>query len=243
MGRRARRDALHALVPAAHRPDGREARLVYHARTWAAAPSRSSRARTLDPGRARRVLVPRRRPPRDVRGSRLHRLRPDEPGVHRRAQRRPPRSASRRRLRVGLARRSTTRSRCLRSHGARSTRRPNARSRSWAKKTSAASTATCGAEQEYFLVDEAVLRGPPRPASSLAARSIGAAAAARSGVRRPLLRLHPRAHHGLHERRRGPSSTGWACPSPRGTTRWRPASTSSRPSSRTRTSPPTTSSS
>ena len=35
-----------------------------------------------DPGRARRLLVPDRRHPRDLRGPRLHRLGPDEPGVH-----------------------------------------------------------------------------------------------------------------------------------------------------------------
>ena len=35
-----------------------------------------------DPGRARRLELPDRRHPRDVRGARLHRLGPDQPGVH-----------------------------------------------------------------------------------------------------------------------------------------------------------------
>ena len=64
------------------------------------------------PGRARRLQLPRRRPPGHVRGARLHGLRPDEPGLHRRAQRRrdalhPDGLRDR-----GRARRSTTRSRC-----------------------------------------------------------------------------------------------------------------------------------
>ena len=75
------RDALHALVPAADRHDGREARLLL----------RPDRRRQRDrrvlrqgahPGRARRLLVPDRRHPRDVRGPRLHRVGPDLAGVH-----------------------------------------------------------------------------------------------------------------------------------------------------------------
>ncbi len=46
MGDRARRHALHALVPAADRPDGREARLVLRARRATAARSPSSPARS-----------------------------------------------------------------------------------------------------------------------------------------------------------------------------------------------------
>ena len=65
-----------------------------------------------DPGRARRVLVPHRRHPRDVRGARLHRLGPD---ARRPSSSRTPTArccASRPRSRRGPARRSTTRSRC-----------------------------------------------------------------------------------------------------------------------------------
>ena len=75
------RDALHALVPAADRLDRREARLLLR-------PGRRRHGdrgvlrQGADPGRARRVLVPDRRHPRDVRGARLHRLGPDLAGVH-----------------------------------------------------------------------------------------------------------------------------------------------------------------
>ena len=81
VGDGARRDALHALVPAAHRLHRREARLVLRP------DRRRQRDRRVlgqgaDPGRAGRVLVPDRRHPRDVRGARLHRLGPVLAGVH-----------------------------------------------------------------------------------------------------------------------------------------------------------------
>ena len=75
-----RRHALHALVPAADRPDRREARLLLQPGR------RRHRDRRLlrqgaDPGRARRVELPDRRHPRDLRGARLHGLGPDLAGV------------------------------------------------------------------------------------------------------------------------------------------------------------------
>ena len=81
VGARARRDPLHPHVPAAHRPHRREARFLLRARR------RRRRARRVlrqgaDPGRARRLLVPDRRRPRHLRGPRLHRLGPDQPGLH-----------------------------------------------------------------------------------------------------------------------------------------------------------------
>ena len=81
MGPGAWRHPLHAHVPAADRADRGEARLVLRAGR------RRHLARRLlrqgaDPGRARRLLVPDRRHPRDLRGPRLHRLGPDQPGVH-----------------------------------------------------------------------------------------------------------------------------------------------------------------
>ena len=81
LGAREGRHALHALVPAAHRPDRREARLLLQP------DRRGHRDRRVlgqgaHPGRAGRVLVPDRRHPRDVRGPRLHRVGPDVAGVH-----------------------------------------------------------------------------------------------------------------------------------------------------------------
>ena len=81
VGARERRDPLHARLPAAHGPHRREARLVLRAG------GRRPRARRVlgqgaDPGRAGRILVPDRRRAGDLRGARLHRLGPDEPGVH-----------------------------------------------------------------------------------------------------------------------------------------------------------------
>ena len=75
------RHPLHPLVPAADRLHRGEARLLLRPRR------RRHRDRGVlrqgaDPGRARRLLVPDRRHPRDVRGARLHRLGPDLAGVH-----------------------------------------------------------------------------------------------------------------------------------------------------------------
>ena len=81
LGDGARRDALHPLVPAADRIDGGEARLLLRARGRRHGDRRVLR-QGADPGRARRLLVPDRRHPRDVRGARLHGLGPDQPGVH-----------------------------------------------------------------------------------------------------------------------------------------------------------------
>ena len=75
------RDPLHALVPAADRLDRREARLVLQPGRRRHRDRRVLR-QGADPGRARRVLLPDRRHPRHVRGARLHRLGPDQPGVH-----------------------------------------------------------------------------------------------------------------------------------------------------------------
>ena len=75
------RHALHALVPAAHRLDRGEARLLLrpHRRRRR---DRGVLRQGADPGRARRLLVPDRRHPGDVRGPRLHRLGPDLARLH-----------------------------------------------------------------------------------------------------------------------------------------------------------------
>ena len=80
--------ALHALVPAAHRVYGREARLVLQPDRRRQRAGRVQ-GQGADPGRAGRVLVPDRRHPCDVRGARLHRVGPVLAGVH-------PREAERR---------------------------------------------------------------------------------------------------------------------------------------------------
>ena len=106
-----------------------------------------------DPGRARRLLVPDRRHPRDVRGARLHRLGPD---LARRSSSRTRTArccASRPRSPPGPARRSTTRSRCC----ARWTRCRAPRSRALellGVEDAARVFTTIGCEQEYFLIDE-----------------------------------------------------------------------------------------
>ena len=80
VGARPRGDPLHPLVRADDRLDGREARLVPdpdrrrpdHRRVLRQEPR---------PGRARRQLVPVRRPPGDLRGPRLHRLGRHQPDL------------------------------------------------------------------------------------------------------------------------------------------------------------------
>ena len=59
----------------------------------------------------------------------------------------------------------------------------------------------CGAEQEYFLIDRQLLPRPPRPAQ-LRPHAVRRQAAEGPGVRRPLLRRHPRARARLHDRHR-----------------------------------------
>ena len=81
LGDRERGDALHPLVPADDRPDGREARLVPVADRCRDG-GRRVRRQGAGARRARRLELPLRRHPRHVRGARLHRLGPDEPGVH-----------------------------------------------------------------------------------------------------------------------------------------------------------------
>ena len=76
------RDPLHALVPAADEPDGGEARLVLQPVLRRRRPgARGVLRQGADPGRAGRLVVPDRRPARDVRGTRLHRVGSDVAGV------------------------------------------------------------------------------------------------------------------------------------------------------------------
>ena len=75
------RDPLHALVPAAHRLDRREARLLLRPDGRRHGDRRVLR-QGADPGRAGRLLVPDRRHPGHVRGPRLHGVGPDLAGLH-----------------------------------------------------------------------------------------------------------------------------------------------------------------
>ena len=81
VGPGAGRHPLHAHVPAADRLHGREARLVLRPRRRRHL-ARRVLGQGADPGRAGRVLVPHRRRARHLRGPRLHRLGPHQPGVH-----------------------------------------------------------------------------------------------------------------------------------------------------------------
>ena len=80
LGARARRHALHPLVPAADRHHGREARLLPLADARRRRDRRVQR-QGADPGRARRLELPVRRHAVHVRGPRLHRVGPDQPAV------------------------------------------------------------------------------------------------------------------------------------------------------------------
>ena len=81
VGARAGRHPLHARLPAADRADRREARLLLRPRRRRRRAGRVLR-QGADPGRAGRLVVPDRWRARDFRGARLHRLGPDQPGVH-----------------------------------------------------------------------------------------------------------------------------------------------------------------
>ena len=81
LGAGERRHPLHPHVPAADRLDRGEARLLLRALRRRQAARRLLR-QGADPGRARRLLLPDRRPPRHLRGPRLHRLGPDQPRLH-----------------------------------------------------------------------------------------------------------------------------------------------------------------
>ena len=239
MGDGARRHALHALVPAAHRLDRREARLVLRAHRRRQRDRRVLR-QGADPGRAGRLVVPDRRHPGDVRGARLHRVGPD---VARRSSSRTRTarcSASRPRSRRGPARRSTTRSRCC----ARWTR---------CRGRAVRALRLFGDEDDHARVHHGRARAgvlPDRRALLLRApgpdhhrpHAVRRQAAEGPRARRPLLRLDPRARARLHARDRAASWPSSACRSRPATTRSRRRSTRSRRCSRTPTSAPTTSS-
>ena len=140
-----------------------------------------------DPGRARRLLLPHRRHPRHLRGPRLHRLGPDQPGLH---PREPERGAALHPDRVRLLDRRGARQE---DPAAALDGRPLDRAASW----------RCGfgndeAERLHHrrpragvLPDrQALLLRSPRP-GQLRPHAVQRQAAEGPGARGPLLRLHP----------------------------------------------------
>ena len=147
------RHALHALVPAADEPHGREARLLLRPGRRGQRDRRVLR-QGAHPGRARRVVVPDGRHPRDVRGPRLHRVGPDLAGVHpREPERHVPLHPDGVRLVDGRGARPQDPAAALDGRRSRKTRGQGARSCS-ATTTSQRVFTTVGPEQEYFLIDE-----------------------------------------------------------------------------------------
>ena len=98
-------------------------------------------------------------------------------------------------------------------------------------------TATCGPEQEYFLIDSQLLLRAARPAQRRP-HAVRRAPAEGPGAGGSVLRLDPRARARLHGRSRGRALQGAACRSRRATTKWRRRSMKWRRSSRAPTSPP-----
>ena len=235
LGARARRDALHALVPAAHRHHRREARLL------PVADARGRRDRRVqrqgaDPGRARRLELPVRRHALHVRGPRLHGVGPDQPAVDsdqperrdaghpdrvreldRRGARQEDAAAA---LDGGAVGAGAAHPQAVRL--ARRARRHDLRPRAG------------------VLPDrrELLLRAP-RP-DQRRPHALRRQAAQGPGARGSVLRLDPRARARLHDGRRSRALQAAACRSRRATTRWRRASTRSRRCSRTPTWRPTT---
>ena len=239
MGDGARRHPLHALVPAAHGLDRREARLVLRPDRRRQRDRRVLR-QGADPGRAGRVVVPDRRHP----GRRSRRA--ATPRGTRRRRRSSSRtrtarcSASRRRSRRGPARRSTTRSRCC----ARWTRCRSSALRALRLfgDDDVHARVHHGRPRAGVLPDRrALLLRAPRP-DHHRPHAVRRQAAEGPRARRPLLRLDPRARARVHARDRAASSPSSACRSRPATTRSRRRSTRSRRCSRTPTSAPTTSS-
>ena len=198
VGDGARRDPLHALVPAAHGLHRREARLLLRP------DRRRQRDRRVlgqgaDPGRAGRVLVPERRHPLHVRGPRLHRVGPVLAGLHprepeRRAALHPDgvhllerRGAGQQDPAAALDGRPVA-ERDPRADAARRQHRPP--------------RLHDGRPRAGVLPDRrAVLLRAPRPRHHRP-HAVRRQAAEGPGARRPLLRLDPRARAGLHARDR-----------------------------------------
>ena len=183
------------------------------------------------------ISFPVRRHPRHLRGPRLHRLGPDQPAptswrpqrrdaghpdrvpeLDRRGARQEDAAAA---LDGGAVQAGPAHPQAVRQHGRAEglhDRRPRA----------------------GILPDrQELLLRPARP-DQRRPHALRRQAAQGPGAGRPVLRHHPRARAGVHGRSARPSCSSSACRSRRGTTKWRRASTRSRRSSRTPTSPPIT---
>ena len=237
LGDREGRDPLHALVSAADRLDRREARLLLRA------DGRRRRDRRVlrqgaHPGRAGRVLVSHRRHPGDLRGARLHRVGPDEPGVHpREPQRRAAVHPHRVRVVDGRGAGPQDPAAAL-DGGAVELRHPRARA---AGRHGGRLGLHDRRPRAGVLPDRrAVLLRAARPRDHRAARC---SAPSRRRATSSTTTTSARSPSGSSPTCSRPSSS-WpssACRSRRATTRSRPTSTRSRRSSRTPTSAPTTS--
>ena len=238
MGAGAGRDPLHPRLPAADRPDRREARLVLRARRQGRRGRRLLR-QGADPGRARRLVVPDRRRPRHLRGPRLHGLGPDQPGVH---PREPERRAALHPDRVRLMdRRGARREDPAAALDGRALEVGDRRPADPRRRGGPAGLHHRRPRAGVLPDRRAVLLRAPRPGDHRA-HAVRRQAAEGPRARRPLLRLDPGAHPRLHDGHARPSCASSASRSRPATTRSPRASTRSRRSSRTRTSAPTTSS-
>ena len=153
-----------------------------------------------DPGRARRLVLPDRRHPRDVRGARLHRLGPDLAGVH---PREPQRRAAVHPDRVHLLDRRGARPQdpAAALDGRAVGRGHRARSSCSASRTPQRVFTTVGPRAGVLPDRRAVLLRTARPRDDRA-HAVRRQAAQGPRARRPLLRLDPRARPRLHARDR-----------------------------------------
>ena len=197
LGGRARRDALHALVPAADRHHRRKARLVSVADRRRQG-GRGVLGQGTDQGRARRVELPVRRHALHLRGARLHGVGSDEPAVA---------AQERRRRHAGH------------SDGVRELDRRGARQEDAAAALDGSALEAGGPRPEAVRLDRRARRHDLRPrAGILPDRSLLLPVASRSDQRRPhavrreaaegpgargsVLRRDRRSRDGVHVRRR-----------------------------------------
>ena len=197
MGDHPRRDALHALVPAADRPHGREARRLPVVRRRAA--DGVVRRVAAHPVGAGRVELSVGRTARDVGSARLHGVEPGEPGVHRRVgggeDAVHPVGVRR------LQRRSARRDDAAAPELGRALRQSDGAARAFGRPRRISRVHDPRPRAGVFPHRPRAFRAAPRPRDGRP-HADRRAAAARPAARGPLLRRHPGAHPGLHCRSR-----------------------------------------